>query len=114
MHFVPPRIASPRRLAAAVQRAYQIPAGPLSTSLSRFAGEAGISLSVNGSLTDGKTAPALQGSYTPEQGLQHLLAGSGLEALARAPGSYVLRQAMMAAAPAEQSMAVITVVGNWL
>ncbi|MBB5366602.1 MULTISPECIES: TonB-dependent Fe(3+) dicitrate receptor FecA [unclassified Janthinobacterium] len=140
MHFVPSRIASPRRLAAAVQaallmlpasmalaapasntpatqvaaRAYQIPAGPLSTSLSRFAGEAGISLSVNGSLTDGKTAQALQGSYTPEQGLQHLLAGSGLEALVRAPGSYVLRQAMMATAPAEQSMAVVTVVGNWL
>ena len=76
---------------AGLVRQYNLPAGPLSTVLSRFAGEAGIALSANASLTDGKHAPALSGSHTPAQGLQLLLAGSGLEAMLRAPGSYVLR-----------------------
>ncbi|OYO29701.1 TonB-dependent Fe(3+) dicitrate receptor FecA [Janthinobacterium sp. PC23-8] len=93
-------------------RQYDLPAGLLSTALSRFASEAGIALSADARLTDGKHAPALAGSHTPAQGLQLLLAGSGLEAVLRAPGSYVLR--VQAAATREQAMAVITVVGNWL
>ena len=95
-------------------RQYNLPAGALSTSLSRFAGQAGIALSVNASLTDGKRAPALSGSFTPAQALQRLLAGSGLEAVARAPGSYLLRVAAVAPLAQEQAMSVITVVGNWL
>ena len=97
---------------AGAVRQYNLPAGPLSTALSRFAGEAGIALSVNASLTNGKHAPALSGSHTPAQGLQVLLAGSGLEAVLRAPASYVLRA--QATATREQAMSVITVVGNWL
>ena len=95
-------------------RQYDVPAGALSTSLSRFAGQAGIALSVNASLTDGKRAPALSGSFTPAQALQRLLAGSGLEAVARAPGSYLLRVASPTPLAQEQAMSVITVVGNWL
>jgi len=90
------------------------PASALSTALSRFAGAAGIALSVDATLTDGKQAPALAGSYTTAQALQRLLAGSGLEAVQRAPGSYVLRVATNAGATPAQSMSVITVIGNWL
>ncbi|HVK98398.1 MAG TPA: TonB-dependent receptor [Dongiaceae bacterium] len=57
---------------------YAIPAGPLAQSLNRFASDAGINLSFDPALVRGKLAPALQGRYSVEQGLQLLLSGSGL------------------------------------
>ncbi len=72
-------------------RPVDIPAGPLSSSLSRFAAEAGIVLSVDGSLVAGRQAPALSGRYTPEQGLARLLEGSGLQATQDAQGTWSLR-----------------------
>lgn len=109
--------ATAQPVSAAAQEAAQsfdLPAAALSTALSRFAGAAGVALSADASLTDGKTAPALRGRYTPAEGLQRLLAGSGLDAVARAPGSYVLRAAPKVTQAEMQAMAVITVIGNWL
>ncbi|MPQ56215.1 TonB-dependent Fe(3+) dicitrate receptor FecA [Duganella sp. FT27W] len=107
--------AQPANIAAhEAARSFDLPAAALSTALSRFAGEAGMALSVDASLTDGKAAPALQGRYTPAEGLQRLLAGSGLEAVQRAPGSYVLRAAPRMAQAQPEPMSVITVIGNWL
>lgn len=60
------------------QRHYQISSGSLSRALSQFAGSAGILLSADARLTDGKSSPGLQGEYTVEEGLQKLLTGSGL------------------------------------
>lgn len=44
-------------------RSYAIAAGPLSSALSQFAGEAEILLAVDGQLTAGKQSPGLQGQY---------------------------------------------------
>ncbi|MET0266657.1 MAG: TonB-dependent Fe(3+) dicitrate receptor FecA [Duganella sp.] len=106
-------LESPVSAEVANERQFDLPAAAMSTALSRFAGEAGIALSVDASLTDGKRAPALQGRYTAAQALQRLLAGSGLEAVQQAPGRYVLRVAATPSEP-ERTMSVITVVGNWL
>lgn len=59
-------------------RHYHIGSGSLSHALSQFAGSAGILLSADARLTDGKSSPGLQGEYTVAEGLQKLLAGSGL------------------------------------
>jgi len=80
-------------------RDYDIPAGPLSSSLARFAGETGVPLSANAALTAGKQAPALKGRFTVREALDRLLAGSGLEA-SQQDGAVVVRPASQPAAEA--------------
>lgn len=72
------------------QHAFNISAGSLSHSLSQFAGSAGILLSADARLTDGKTSPGLHGNYTVAQGLAQLLAGSGLTYQYTANGSVLV------------------------
>jgi iron complex outermembrane receptor protein len=74
-------VVSPSAMAdvdASAKRNYHISSGSLSSALSQFAGSAGILLSVDARMTDGKSSKGLDGEYTVEQGLQKLLAGSGL------------------------------------
>ncbi|MFP1681142.1 TonB-dependent siderophore receptor [Alloalcanivorax sp. C16-1] len=61
-------------------RDYHLDAGPLGTVLSRFAHQAGLTLSVDARLTTGKTSPGLEGRYPPREGLLALLSGTGLTA----------------------------------
>ena len=74
-------------------RHYNLPAGPLGASLAAFAGQAGLLLSFDPALTQGRQAPALQGRHSPQSGLTALLAGSGLQAEQQADGSFTLRRA---------------------
>ncbi len=73
-------VASPTAMADSNddKRNYHISSGSLSHALSEFAGSAGILLSVDARLTDGKTSKGLDGEYTVEEGFQKLLAGTGL------------------------------------
>jgi len=73
-----------------VVRSYDIPAGPLSSALSRFAGEAGVLLSVDGSLLQGMDSNGLQGQYGVDAGFAALLQGSGLQAVRDSQGNYSL------------------------
>ncbi|RRV71606.1 TonB-dependent siderophore receptor [Stutzerimonas stutzeri] len=73
-----------------VVRSYDIPAGPLSSALSRFAGEAGVLLSVDGSLLQGLDSNGLQGQYGVDDGFAALLQGSGLQAVRDSQGNYSL------------------------
>jgi len=73
-----------------VVRSYDIPAGPLSSALSRFAGEAGVLLSVDGSLLQGLESNGLQGQYGVDDGFAALLQGSGLQAVRDSQGNYSL------------------------
>jgi len=79
--------------AASVQKSYAIAPGPLGAVLGRFANEAGIVLSFQAGLTDGKQSAGLNGSYSVEQGFATLLAGSDLIAAPGAQGVYVLYRA---------------------
>ncbi|MGE8150286.1 TonB-dependent siderophore receptor [Pseudomonas vancouverensis] len=82
--------AVPAQLDATATRSYNIAPGPLGTILSKFAVEAGIALSFQPSLTDGLTSAGLSGSYTIQEAASKLLAGSGLDMVARGDGSYTL------------------------
>src|SRR5690606_39269592 len=76
-------VAAPAALAQSASeqavRSYDIPAGPLSSALSRFAGEAGVMLSVDGSLLEGRQSSGLNGQYGVDEGFAALLRGSGLQ-----------------------------------
>ncbi len=65
---------------------FDIPAGPLSTTLTRIAAQTGAELSANAEQTAGKTAPPVRGRLTMEQALAAALAGSGLEAVGTGRG----------------------------
>ena len=78
--------------AATATSSYSIAAGPLEDSLNRFGRTAGITLSFAPEMTAGLRSGGLQGSHTLEEGLRHLLAGSGVEALRQPNGSYLLRR----------------------
>ncbi|MBD2839966.1 TonB-dependent receptor [Pseudomonas sp. JM0905a] len=73
------------------RRSYRVPAGSLSTALTRFAGQAGVSLSVDPSLVNGLSSPGLQGEYGVEEGFGALLRGSGLMLVPAGTGSYILQ-----------------------
>lgn len=68
-----------------------IPAGPLTEALNRFAEDSGVFLSAPAELTQGKTSPGLSGAYTVDQGFAELLRGQGLEIVRQANGGYALR-----------------------
>ncbi|MBN9407586.1 MAG: TonB-dependent receptor [Burkholderiales bacterium] len=61
-------------------QAIVIPAQPLGTALNELARQARLQLSFPAATVAGKTAPAVSGQFTPQQALDRLLAGSGLEA----------------------------------
>ncbi|WP_162120541.1 TonB-dependent receptor [Photorhabdus bodei] len=67
-----------------------IPPGSLGNSLSHFAAQTGTALSFDPNLTNGLTAPSLNGSFSAHQGLVQLLTGSHLQLSQRTDGSYTL------------------------
>lgn len=71
-------------------RRYDLAAGPLEESLNSFAQVAGITLPFEPDLVQGKQAPALVGEYGVQDGLNRLLAGSGLAAARGAGGNWWL------------------------
>lgn len=58
---------------------YDIPAGDLGLALTRFANQAGVSISVDPKLVEGRHTSGLAGRYDLEQGFAQLLQGSGLQ-----------------------------------
>jgi len=73
------------------QRQYDIPAGALDSTLKTFASQAGVMLSIDASLTQGKYGPGIKGSYSVEQGFRALIAGSDLQVIEDADHSYSVR-----------------------
>ena len=57
---------------------FNIPGQKLIPALSAFAEQSGLQLLYSAELAEGKSAPALSGKFTTEQGLAQLLNGSGL------------------------------------
>lgn len=76
---------------SAEAKSYAIPAGPLGIALTTFAAQADITLSFNADQTRGLQTSGLTGRYSAAAGLQQLLANSGLEAMHRGRGNYVLQ-----------------------
>ena len=70
---------------------YAIPAGPLEQALTRFASTAGVELSVDSALIQGKTSQGLAGHFTVQEGFAQLLREQGLQVMRNAGGVYSLR-----------------------
>ncbi|MET3496589.1 TonB-dependent siderophore receptor [Variovorax boronicumulans] len=97
-------------LDAAAERSYDIPAGPLGRTLAAFAAGSGIALSFDPALTEGLANPPVAGRYTAREAVTRLLAGSGLQVVARTDGSYTLgRRAANVAAGGIDTLAPVTV-----
>ena len=77
----------------ASRRSYQVPAGSLGAALTRFAGLAGVNLSVDPSLVSGRNSPGLSGEYAVEEGFARLLQGSGLQLQPVGEQAYILTPA---------------------
>ncbi|MCU9946247.1 TonB-dependent siderophore receptor [Pseudomonas sp. PDM13] len=75
--------------ALAAQR-FDIAAGSLTENLGRFASAAGVALSFDAAQLGGRASTGLHGDYSVEAGFAALLAGSGLQAVRQANGSYIL------------------------
>ena len=90
-------VATAQAQTAAVQT-YDIPAGPLSSALNRFAQQAGVALIFQSSNLEGLSTPGLHGAYNEQGGFEALLRGSGYTVVKSANG-YML-SALPAAAGA--------------
>ncbi|MFH0133758.1 TonB-dependent siderophore receptor [Variovorax sp. VaC1] len=90
---------------AGQSRPYAIAAGSLDSVLGRFGREANVMIAIDPTLTKGLDSPGLQGSFSVSEGLDRLLAGSGLEAVSGAGGGWRLRKAAGAAVVAPASAA---------
>ncbi|MBD9355429.1 TonB-dependent receptor [Methylomonas sp. EbA] len=93
------------------ERSYHISGGTLSHALSQFAGNAGIMLSADARLTDGKTSQGLDGEFTVEQGLQKLLVGTGLNYTVTA-GDAVAIKVAEPGSDAASTLPAVNVIGN--
>lgn len=107
---VPALMPAAQAQSPAPERSYDIPAGPLPATLTRFAGESGIFLSGAADLAQGLSSPGVQGRHTVQSGLAALLAGTGLETQQDAQGQYVLRKAAAASAESDPQGSVLPAV----
>ncbi|RKP57618.1 TonB-dependent siderophore receptor [Pararobbsia silviterrae] len=85
--------------ASAATLHYALPAGPLDHALASFAAYAGVSVSYAPGTVEGKQSPGLTGTYTVREGLDKLLAGTGLEAASADDKAYVIQKASAGATP---------------
>ena len=81
--------ALPTLAHAQASRHYDIPAGPLDTTLNRFAVQAGVSLAIDAEMLKDLRSGGLQGSYDVDGGFSALLRNTGFS-IARTSAGYVL------------------------
>ena len=71
-------------------RSYNLPAGPLASTLNQIASQAGITLAIDASLLAGKTSAPVNGQFEPTTALREALQGSGLQLQQTGSGAYTL------------------------
>ena len=70
---------------------YHIPAGSLQDALVHFSQQAGIKLTIDAAMLQGKITQGLKGDFEIKSGLDQLLAGSGLQVMQQG-GSYTITE----------------------
>ncbi|WP_120994794.1 TonB-dependent siderophore receptor [Stutzerimonas urumqiensis] len=73
---------------AGEQREYTLPAAPLASTLTGIAADAGLVLSIDPKLVEGRQARPVQGRFDAEGALREALRGTGLELKATSTGAY--------------------------
>ena len=89
---------------------FNVPAGPLGAALGAFGMQAGVMVASDPALTQGARTDGVTGAYSVDAALERLLAGTGLQAVARGQGGYRLRAAGQGQA---QTLAPVTVTGSY-
>ncbi|MFT4063836.1 TonB-dependent siderophore receptor [Paraburkholderia sp.] len=87
--------AAPADVAAT--RSFDIATGSVDTALDAFARRAGVSVSYDAADVRGKVTQGVHGTYAPAAALQRLLDGTGLTAVAKMDGAWVVQPAPAAA-----------------
>ena len=77
--------------------AYQLPSGPLAATLNQIASQAGVTLSIDPALTEGKRSAPVSGDYEAIEALNQALRGTGLQLQGGNGGAYSLAPAAEAA-----------------
>ena len=80
----------PTQACAQSQTLYEIAPGPLGNALTQFGVQAGVTISFDTEQARHLNTRGLEGSYSVEEGLERLLANSGLQAERQSNGGYVL------------------------
>ena len=101
-------------MAFADAKAYHIAPASLENALNQFGREAGVLISFSSAAANGIQSNGLEGTYDPEQGLQALLEGTGLQARAEGQGAFSLQPVTASTAPASIELGTSSVVGDWL
>ena len=101
-------------MAFADAKAYHIAPASLENALNQFGREAGVLISFSSTTASGIQSKGLEGTYEPEQGLQALLQGTGLQARAEGQGAFSLQPVTASTAPASIELGTSSVVGDWL
>ena len=101
-------------MAFADAKAYHIAPASLENALNQFGREAGVLISFSSTTASGIQSKGLEGTYEPEQGLQALLEGTGLQARAEGQGAFSLQPVTASTAPASIELGTSSVVGDWL
>ncbi len=82
-------VAQSNIVASTAVQTYNISAGSLQTALISFVKQADVKVFTDPTLLSGKTTQGLQGSYTAQDGLKHLLGDGGLQAVPQGKGYLV-------------------------
>ncbi|ATH82614.1 TonB-dependent siderophore receptor [Ectopseudomonas mendocina] len=69
---------------------YQLPAGPLAATLNQIASQAGVTLSIDPALTEGKRSAPVEGDLQAVDALNQALRGTGLQLQSNGAGVYSL------------------------
>lgn len=86
-------LASPA-MAQAQTLTFNLPAGPLASTLNAIASQSGHIISLEPSLVQGKQAPAVVGQFSPEDAMRQALSGSGLQLRVTGQGNFSVEPAM--------------------
>jgi len=85
-------IAEASIVAQASAVTYSIPAGSMADALNRFAQQAEVSISFAAADVKDVTTKGLNGRFSVQEGLEHLLTGSGLQGVSQGEGYLVRKQ----------------------
>ncbi|YCH23978.1 TonB-dependent receptor [Pseudomonas sp. D1-3] len=94
--------------AQTAERSYSVPSSSLGEALSRFASQAGVSLSVDPALVSGRSSHGLFGTYSVDEGFARLLQGSGLRLQPVGDSAYTVAPAADSADTLEIAPTAIT------
>ncbi|MGH8484729.1 MAG: secretin and TonB N-terminal domain-containing protein, partial [Pseudomonas sp.] len=103
--------ATPQLAVAQSQQRYDIPAGSLSSTLNRFAQQAGVALVFQPDELVGRNSAGLHGSYSVDEGFAALLDGSGYR-ISQSDNGFVLLPVLDTQAGQTLELGVTTVAGQ--